>query len=207
MKLLYGTTNKSKIEFMQKRVEHLGIEVLCLNDIGAPKIHIEENGSSPLENARIKARAYFEALNMPVFSADSGLYIDGLADARQPGLNVRGDGDWMTDDDAIAHYCALAKEMGGRMTARYKNAICLILADGTVHEYMGDDIASTPFYMVDVPHHVRHEGFPLDSLSVSIKTGLYYHDMDNNSKYAEYSADYDGFTKFFERIFVPSLRA
>jgi len=82
MKLLYGTTNKSKIDFMEKRVAHLGIELLSLTDVSAPKICVAENGNSPLENARIKAMAYYDALKMPLFSADSGLYIDGLDDAR-----------------------------------------------------------------------------------------------------------------------------
>ena len=67
MKLVYGTTNKAKIEFMKCRVEHLGIEILSLDDVGAPKMQIEENGNSPLDNARIKALAYYEVLKMPVF--------------------------------------------------------------------------------------------------------------------------------------------
>ena len=88
MKLIYGTTNKSKILFMRNRIEPLGIKILSLDDVNAPKLDIEENGSSPLENAKIKALAYYRELKMPVFSCDSGLYIDGLDDMRQPGINV-----------------------------------------------------------------------------------------------------------------------
>ena len=198
MKLLYGTTNKSKIEFMQKRVAHLGIEILSLADVStSSNLHIEENGSDPLENAKIKALAYFNALRMPLFSADSGLYIDGLDNERQPGINVRGPDDNMNDDEAIAHYSALADEMGGQMVARYRNAICLILEDGQIHEYMGDDIASEPFMMVSKPHKIRKEGFPLDSLSVHIKSGKYYYDMENGWKYGESD---DGFADFFRRV-------
>jgi len=196
MKLIYGTTNKSKIEFMQRRVEHLGIEILSLTDVSAPKLHIEENGSSPLENARIKTLAYYDTLKMPLFSADSGLYIDGLDDARQPGINVRGPGDHMNDDEALVHYSALAEEMGGHMVARYKNAICLILGDGQVHEYMGDDIASKPFLLVSKPHRIRKEGFPLDSLSVHIESGEYFYDMEDGWKYGKSD---DGFAAFFAR--------
>ena len=195
MKLLYGTTNKSKVIFMQKKVSHLGIEIISLTNISAPKLHIEENGNSPLENARIKAKAYFNALKTPLFSCDSGLYIDGLDDAKQPGINVRGIGDHMTDEDAIAHYSSLAREMGGKMTARYKNAICLILGDGQIFEHMGDDITSSPFYLVSTPHKTRNEGFPLDSLSIHIESGQYYVDMEYPYKYAEVN---DGFAKFFK---------
>ena len=196
MKLLYGTTNKSKIEFMQKRVAHLGMELLNLSDVSAPKLHIVENGNSPLENARIKAQAYFETLRMPLFSCDSGLYIEGLDDDRQPGINVRGVGDCMNDDETIAYYASLANEMGGKMTAQYKNAICLILGDGQMYEYMGDDIASSPFYIVSKPHNMRNVGFPLDSLSVHIESGEYYFDREYADKYAEID---EGFAGFFRR--------
>ena len=196
MKLLYGTTNKSKIEFMQKRVGHLGIKILSLADVSAPELKIQENGSSPLDNTRIKALEYYDALKIPLFSCDSGLYIEGLDDEKQPGINVRGHGDHMNDDETIAYYSALAHKMGGRMVARYKNAICLILGDGQIYEYMGDDIASHPFYIVPTPHEKRNEGFPLDSLSVHISSGQYYFDRDYSEKYAEID---NGFASFFQR--------
>jgi len=161
-----------------------------------PKLYIEENGSSPLENAKIKALAYYDVLKMPLFSADSGLYVDGLEDGRQPGINVRGIGDHMDDDDAVAYYSALADEMGGQMVAQYKNAICLILGDGQMYEYMGEDIAIEPFLMVSKPHKIRKEGFPLDSLSVDIKNGKYFYDLEDGWKYGESG---NGFADFFKR--------
>ena len=199
MKLIYGTTNKSKILFMQRRVESLGIEILSLADVNAPKLNIQENGNSPLENAKIKAMAYYNALKMPLFSVDTGLYIDGLDDARQPGINVRGQDDWMGDDEAIAHYSALADEMGGSMTARYQNGICLVLSPTEMYTYMGEDIASEPFLLVSKPHEKRREGFPLDSLSVHIESGKYYYDADDD--FGKYSLIGDGFAAFFSRAF------
>jgi len=197
MKLLYGTSNPAKIDFMQKRVNSLGIKILSLTDINVPKMEIDENGNDPLENARIKALAYYQALKTPVFSADSGLYIDGLDDERQPGLYIRRvGGRSLTDDEMIAHYSSLAEEFGGKMTARYKNAICFVKDDSTIFEHMADDIASEPFFIVAKPHEKRSEGFPLDSLSVCIQSGQYYNDLERKeSKYPE-----DGFTDFFKRI-------
>ena len=55
--------------------EIIGMELLSLNDVGAPKMHIEENGSNPLDNAKLKALAYYDVLRVPVFSCDSGLKI------------------------------------------------------------------------------------------------------------------------------------
>ncbi|MCL2171482.1 MAG: hypothetical protein FWB71_04955 [Defluviitaleaceae bacterium] len=203
MELIFGTTNKSKLRAMQMRLgkdASLGLEILGLGDIGAVDFAIPEIGASPLENARIKALAYFQALQRPVFSCDSGLFIDELEDSRQPGVNVRGIGDYMSDDDAIAYYSALAAEMGGKMTARYKNAVCLILANGEIYEYMGDDISGHRFYMVAKPHHIRNEGFPLDSISVEIASGKYYFDIDDYANKWNPDEIDDGFINFFRRV-------
>jgi len=199
MKLLYGTTNKSKIITMKTHVAPLGIEILSLDDVSAPEIDIDESGSHPLENARIKALAYYEALKIPVFSCDSGLYIDGLEDSRQPGVHVRRiNGRRLTDEEMTAHYSALATEFGGSVIARYQHSICLVLSEGVIHEHAGEDIASEPFKIVSTPHPKRSEGFPIDCLSVQISSGKYYNDIENyNEKY--FGID-DGFTAFFKRI-------
>ena len=179
MKLIYGTTNQAKVDFMKRHVEHLGIEILSLHDSNAPKLYIKETGSNPLENAKIKALAYYNVLKMPVFSCDSGLYIDELEDEHQPGINVRGPEDDMDDDETIRHYSALAAKLGGSMTALYQNAICLVLHETQIYEYMGEDIASERFLLVSKPHEKRvvAKGFPLDCLSVHIGSGQYYYDM------------------------------
>lgn len=199
MELIYATTNKAKVESMSVRTEGLGVRILSLADVAAPKLDIAENGTSPLENARIKALAYYAAIKRPLFSADSGLYIDELDpdDTRQPGVNVRGIGDWMADDDAIAHYSALAREFGGKITARYKNALCLVLGDGQIYEHMSDDITSEPFIITDTPHSRRVAGFPLDSLSIHIESGWYYFDIENREFYSKVD---DGYTAFFRRV-------
>lgn len=92
MKLLYGTGNAAKLESMKLRLEKLDIELLGLQDFAAegkiiPKV--PEDGNTPLENARQKAIAYYEAFRMPVFSCDSGLYFDDVPDEVQPGVHVR----------------------------------------------------------------------------------------------------------------------
>ena len=64
MELLYGTTNKAKLESMRRITKILGIEIIGLKDILArpefSKIklpEIDESGKNPLENAKIKAMA------------------------------------------------------------------------------------------------------------------------------------------------------
>ena len=65
---------------------------------------------------------------------------------------------------------------------------------------MGEDIASDPFLIVAKPHEKRREGFPLDSLSIHIGSGKYYHDAEN--EFGKYSEIDDGFRAFFKRIIL-----
>ena len=200
MKLIYGTTNKAKNEFMKKCTKSLDIEILSPDDVNAPKIQIEESGSTPIENAKIKALAYYRALRLPLFSCDSGLYIDGLNEARQPGAHVRSvEGRELNDDEAISYFSALAAEFGGSMTARYQHAICLVLDETRIYSHMGEDIASERFLIVSKPHEKRNEGFPIDSLSVHIESGMYYYDMDRTNELAEGDI---GFVDFFRRVLM-----
>ena len=85
MKILYGTTNKGKLQAMEVAVKSLDIELIGLNELDCELPYINENGRTPLENAEIKAKAYYKAFHMPVFSCDSGLYFDELIEEEQPG--------------------------------------------------------------------------------------------------------------------------
>lgn len=199
MKILYGTTNKAKLQAMKTAVENLDIRLIGLRDIESELPTINENGKTPLENAEIKARAYYEAFHMPVFSCDSGLYFDELTEEEQPGLHVRRiNGKELTDDEMIQYYASLAKRHGGRITGRYRNAIYFILDEEHHYYSMDMSIATEPFILGAKPHAKRVEGFPLDSLSIDIATGKYYYDLD--VKDVSTSVD-EGVRKFFNSIF------
>lgn len=195
MKLLYGTTNNGKLQAMKNALKDFDIELIGLNDMEGELPKIKEDGATPLENAKIKARAYFEAFHMPVFSCDSGLYFEELSDAEQPGLHVRRiGGKELTDEEMIEHYSTLAKKHGGEITGRYRNAIYFILNEDRHFSSMDMSIATEPFVLVTKPHKKRVKGFPLDSLSVDIATGKYYYDLD--VKDVSTSVD-DGVRAFF----------
>ena len=199
MRILYGTTNNGKLQAMEKSVRQLDIEIIGLNDLNCKIPLIEECGRTPLENAEIKARAYFEAFHMPVFSCDSGLYFDELTDEEQPGTHVRRvNGKELNDDEMIQHYSTLARKYGGKITGQYRNAIYFILDENHHYSSMDMSIATEPFVLVTKPHVKRVEGFPLDSLSIDIETGKYYYDID--VKDVSTSVD-DGVRKFFIEVF------
>ena len=199
MKILYGTSNLGKLAAMQKSVEGLSIEIIGLRNMEGRLPEINENGRTPLENAEIKARAYYEAFHIPVFSCDSGLYFDELSDEEQPGIHVRRvNGKELTDEEMTEYYGALAKKYGGRITGRYRNAIYFILDENHHYSSMDMSIATEPFILVTKPHTKRVPGFPLDSLSVDIATGKYYYDLE--VKDVSTSVD-DGVRAFFKGIF------
>lgn len=179
MKILYGTTNQGKLLAMKKSVDGLGIELISLRDVEGELPIINENGKTPLENAEIKARAYYDAFHMPVFSCDSGLYFAELTDEEQPGIHVRRvGGKELTDAEMTEYYASLAEKHGGRITGRYRNAIYFILDEEHHYSSMDMSIATEPFILVSKPHAKRVPGFPLDSLSMDIETGKYYYDLE-----------------------------
>ncbi len=199
MKILYGTTNRAKLQAMRTALESFDIDIIGLGDINSELPCINENGGTPLENAEIKARAYYKAFNMPVVSCDSGLYFDELQEEEQPGLYVRRiNGKELTDDEMIVYYGELAERHGGRITGRYRNAIYFILDAEHHYSSMDMSIATEPFILVAKPHSKRVEGFPLDALSVDIRTGKYYYDLD--TKDVSTSVD-DGLREFFSAVF------
>lgn len=198
MKIIYGTTNKAKLQAMKSAVKTLDIELISLNDLESELPSVNESGKTPLENAEIKARAYYETFHMPVFSCDSGLYFDELEEEEQPGIHVRRvGGKELTDDEMIQHYASLAERHGGKITGRYRNAIYFILDEQHHYSSMDMSIATEPFLLVEKPHVQREEGFPLDSLSVDIATGKYYYDLDTRD--LSTSVD-NGIRAFFAKI-------
>ena len=180
MRILIGTTNPAKVKVFAQQLGGYDVELLTLTDLGIKK-HPDEDGGNPMENAMIKA-AYYGQFHDPVITEDSALYIKELPmdDPRQPGLFVRRapDGHEMTDAEMTEYYASLAHSLGGKVTAYWLDgyAVC---KDGKVVGFMNDDDAvnnAYAFYLVDTPHPDCHEGWPIDRISVDIKTGHYLTD-------------------------------
>ena len=77
MKVLFATTNQAKVKNYKKALEEKGIEIITIKDLNL-KLNIDENGKNAIENAYIKAKAYYEATNMPTIGMDDNLYIDEI---------------------------------------------------------------------------------------------------------------------------------
>ena len=202
MKLLFGTGNQAKLSAMKSRLERIGIELIGLNDLKAEgKIipEVLENGNTPLENARLKAVAYHKAFQMPVFSCDSGLYFDNVPEEIQPGVHVRNVEDkCLSDEEMMEYYAGLVRKYGN-LIAQYRNAICFVIDENHIYESMDSSLYSEKFILTDKPHSaIRKKGFPLDSMSIDMKTNKYYYDLTDDE--LEQFAVEDGFLSFFENI-------
>ena len=167
-RVLIGTTNPSKAKLFADMLLGTHTQLFTLADLeirGEP----EETGSTLAENAEIKA-AYYARYADNVICMDSGLYLDALPleDARQPGLHVRTPGGCarLDDEQMIAYYSALARELGGRALAYYMDAVAITKdGEGTVLAQTRQEAAQKAFYLTDMADPRRRIGWPLDSLS------------------------------------------
>ena len=80
-KVLFATGNESKAKRFAKGLQERGIEVITLKDIDTD-IEVEENGKDAIENAIIKAKAYSNIVDIPVFAMDDNLYIENVPEEK-----------------------------------------------------------------------------------------------------------------------------
>lgn len=176
--LLYGTGNAGKLAVMKKYLESMEqVELIGLKDLPFVWEEPEESGRNPLENARQKALGYYRICHMPVFSVDSGLFIEGLSDEEQPGVHVRRvGGKNLTDEEMKAHYKRIAVRFGGKCTAQYRNGICLVFSEDEIYESQDEGLSWEKFYLTTDERPQKLKGFPLDAISVDIRTGRHFYD-------------------------------
>ena len=179
--LVFGTTNPGKIAQIQGALEPLGIVVRGIGDFDI-SLDVEEDGETAQENARKKATTYVGELGRTVFSMDNALYLDGLADADQPGLHVRripgSASDRPSDDELLTYYSALIKAHGGKMTGRWEFALAIARPDGTIAE----TIIISPRQFVSTPSQRVVAGYPLESIQVDPESGRCISDMSESDQ-------------------------
>lgn len=198
MKLLYGTWNEGKLLAMKRGLASLPVELIGLKDLKVDIPQVEETGTTPLENARIKANAYYDAFQVPVFSCDTALYLEGLSSGYQPGVYARRPlGYEMTDREMMEYYSGLAREFGP-IRARYRNAVCFYQDGEHIYESEDENLSGETFLLVAEPHPGYQPGFPLDRYSVQISSGRYYYDLPGEAQ-DEVAAE-DGFLEFFSKL-------
>lgn len=178
MKLLFATTNPAKIKKYATELEKNNIEVITIKDLNI-NLHVEETGKNALENAFLKAKAYYDLTGITTIGMDNNLFIEELPENKQPGNYVRRvNGKELSDDEMIEYYSNLVKEYGEKLTAKWIYG--MVLYNGK--EKKEYSWAKSEFYFVSKPSEKRNPGYPLDSISIDKKTNKYFVDLTESDK-------------------------
>ncbi|MCL5784880.1 MAG: hypothetical protein M1142_06035 [Patescibacteria group bacterium] len=176
IEIIVGTANEAKVKQIRGALASLNITVKGVeNKDLLPKV--EEDGQTAIENAKKKALAYAVALNQIILSMDNALYLDGLTDDQQPGLNVRriGNGnDRPTDEDLLGHYSEVIKRLGGRINGHWEFGVCIANPQGSLGEV---NIISPRVFTSEVSPKVV-PGYPLESLQIDPQSCKYIAEME-----------------------------
>jgi len=162
--LLFATRNAFKKEIFGPIFKANGIRYVTLIDAGLEG-DIDEIGSTPEENALLKARAFYSPEWPLVFGDDAGLEIDALGG--EPGLKARRwNGRFPDDVDDETWIAYLLQRMEGvppeRRTARYAAAWAVITPDGREHVRR----YTRPFTFADHPLRPIPPGAPMSALEI-----------------------------------------
>lgn len=178
MKLLFATTNSAKIRKYAEALEKRGIELVTIKDLGI-NIKVDENGKNTLENAFLKAKAYYDVTKMTTIGMDNNLFIEELPEEKQPGTHVRRiNGKELNDDEMIDYYTNLVKENGGKLKAKWVYGI-VVYNGKEAKKYTW---SKSHFYFVDKPSEKRNPGYPLDSISIATKFNKYFVELNEDEK-------------------------
>ena len=178
MKVLFATTNLAKVRKYKEKLKENGIELITINDLDF-KLDVDENGKNALENAYIKAKAYYDIAKIPTIGMDNCLFIEELQEEKQPGTHVRRiNGKELKDDEMIEYYTNLVKQYGGKLTAKWVYGMVICNGKKT-KEYTW---SKGDFYLVSKPCKERNPGYPLDSISVMPENNKYWLELTDEEK-------------------------
>lgn len=136
MKLMIATHNPGKLREFSRILSPLGFEVLSQEQAGAV-LEVEESGSTFLENARLKALAFYRATGIPSVADDSGLCVEALE--LRPGVySARYCGEEASYEVKIAGLLQELDEVPReKRTAYFESAVCCVLDENTLLETTG----------------------------------------------------------------------
>jgi len=178
--LLIATKNQAKIAEFSSWLSKNGILFKTLNEF--PDVFdVEETGTTFEENAKLKAREYFEATGLPTLADDGGFEIDALGG--KPGVYskrwVHGGLKEATDEEIVAHTIS---EMKGIPKEKRGARIRSILALYDGKEFILAD-ASIEGIVADVSSHYE-SGFPYRGLLYVTKYGKMYDELSEEEHHA-----------------------
>ena len=176
--VLFATTNPAKVKSYKEELKKIGIELKTIKDLDI-NIDVEENGKNAIENACIKAKAYYNVTKMPTIGMDNNLFIEELPEEKQPGTYVRRiNGKYLTDDEMIEYYTKLVNEYGGKLTAKWVYGMAIYNGkEEKTYTWSKDH-----FYFIDKPSQKRNTGYPLDSITIVPEFNKYLVELTEEEK-------------------------
>ena len=149
MKLIFGTTNKRKVEDLQNIINEmkLDIEVLSMEDIGWDRGEIDENGLTIEENSLIKAQAILSFcenhnISYPIMTDDAELVVDALNG--EPGVYTAryADDELTLNPDLPKYQCVikLLRKLNGKenRSAKYRCCVTSMMLNGEYYQEIGE---------------------------------------------------------------------
>ena len=195
--VLFATGNASKVARYKDKLLERGILLKSLEDIDK-NIEVDENGTTAIENATIKAKAYNEATDLPTMATDDTMYIVGIPEEKQPGIFVRRvNGKRLNDQEMIDYYTGLVKEYGkdGKLDTKWILGM-VIIKDGKVYTH---EETTSEYYILDTPAKDMREGYPLSSILFNKKANKYdIYLTEEDKKIGQ--ADDMGFVDFIDEV-------
>lgn len=180
MKVLFATTNPAKVGKYAEELKKKKIELITLKDLDL-NLKPEENGKNCIENAYIKAKAYYDATGIVSIGMDNSLFIEELPEEKQPGTHVRRvNGKELSDEEMIEYYTDLVKQNGGKLTAKWVYGMVVYGPKGAREHTW----SKSHFYFVDKASNMRNPGYPLDSIAIIPEFNKYLVELTDEEKHS-----------------------
>ena len=177
MKLLIGTKNDTRKEYLSEILKGLDLHLLNLKNIEVDP-YIDEDGASVTENALKKSKTYYKSTGIPTLSIDTGLFINSFLDSEQPNLFVRRKKTddlviEMTDEEMLNYYSRKLIERGGESKGYWKIGISLVVNDNL--SFVAEYIKHT--YFVSNISSTKNNGEPLNSIQYDMVHNKYLSEL------------------------------
>ncbi len=179
--IYFATGNASKGKRFEEGLLKHDIKTRTLKDLGI-SLDVDENGTTPIENARIKARGLYDLIKKPSMGMDDNLYLEGVPKDKQPGMFVRRvNGKTLNDEEMLKHYLGLVKEYGkdGILNAKWVYGLVVINSLGEESSYTWE---KSNIYMVDKLSDKINPGYPLNSITKLKIVDKYLTDITKEDK-------------------------
>ncbi len=176
MRLLIATTNPGKVkEFRTLLDDDLDFELVGLQDVGIT-IDVEETGTTFVENAELKARAYAQMSGLLTLADDSGIEVDAM-DGRPGVYSARYAA---SNEDRIQKMLGEIKNVPDeKRTAHFQCAITIAWPDGhyqtvtgSCHGFVAHEPRGSGGFGFDPIFYLPEYGKTMAELPIEVKNQI-----------------------------------